>query len=1108
MDIAVNPALIIALGGTGRNILNRLRRRIRQRVGTDRLPLVEYLYIDTDRGNQESIADSGDGIPIGLGEQVASELANLKSPVAMELDLSHWVHEDAVDALLRGGTTGGAQGFRQLGHISFLASQRLGELNTQLKERVGRLLQARTEMVHRMLEGLDPRYLQVRLQQAGDTVFVYVLASAGGGTGSSTFIDLGYFIRRALRDAGFGQGIRTVGVACLASTQYDLAHQYRFNSAGVLTELNHFLMQPAYRAAYPLAFPGKPLAAEVASLKPYDYHYVVQPANSRGPLEPDNPGLGMARLEQQVAELVLSETVMAAPRGTVDSRVLTEVEARRVDFLSRARLVKYNERYPAEMLTFGVSTREFPVAMHHVLAFGKAVRNLADRWAATPQAPPGAKPDDLGHEGANVTLAQWKERLCLLDDENQYAEHRPRRVETDRLLAALLENEDAGLVQHLQATATLAMTAGQSVDPQQWLISRKGAIDQLFQQVADTPPMGQPGSLYARVRNRRQELAGWGETGYGGALSRDLLRLAFDAGAGAGVALALADRLAARLQNELDYVRLCLNEPSTPVVTNVGARTPVRDWLLLGWQSTVRDPAPATNHQTEAWNHANERLLRLTLDAKAQVIGACLEAVQRMRRRLVNLRDYFRKWHDRAPDPDDPSFQLEREEALYVLRDDALVERFARLDGVAETLRGTLQRVGLYQQLLGDIARGLPETETGGEPALLVAGLPLDRRVNQPDFAPLEEIEAAVFAAIGEQRDGPYDQEVIHLLQQRAEAAGNLPLPDLQAEALPLLQFDTNDPTYSRDCKFRGDAEIWRFLADHNSLDYASMASLVRGREPGARFADTPDTKMAEWDTVTPSVITVSRHRIGVVTPLINGYDADTVSHLIASTNKRAVTDVRIEPPLDPNRVWQAGFRLLGALILGNQVILTVKDNQFEYTYPQRDPAGFTRDQPVRLPMDFVTARDWLAQHWEVEAQQLDLQLRNQVYEQRDGLAARIEEVIAQVERHRETRSPDFQADRLDVWATGGQTSGVYLDHVRHEDVLNLLTSFALEYRIRCTIEFKHSYADFRRVGEARVGGTAQVEGWYCRFCGKYYGTGVPTDGQACAACGNLPAGS
>jgi len=1123
VDIAVNPALIIALGGTGRNIVNRYRRRLRQRVGTDQLPLLEYIYVDTDQGNVDAGQDTGDGIPIGLSPTIAAELADLDSRPARELELASWISEDAHDRLQR-GTLGGAQGFRQLGRISFLASQKLRELNTQVKERVGNLLEARNALVRKELPRLEPRYLRVRLQGAGPQVMIYVLASAGGGTGSSALVDVGYFVRRALRETGYELNCRLIGISCLAATSFDTSHQYRYNSAGVLVELDHYLTRPSYRAAYPLAFPGQPLHPElsrddpmfgIASSIPFHYHYLCQPATmAEGSLDPDDPPSAMRMLEQKVAEVLLSDTVFAAPPGAMEyddttqppspppivRQVLNgELEARRVDFAGRTRRVNYDGRYPTDLMTFGISTWEFPAAMHHILGFGRAVRDLADRWIATPTPPPNAGPDQLGHPVADAKLESWIQALGLLRDTNQYAEHRARPTTEDKLLTTVLELPDIDPKQQLLAVTTLVQQEGQQIEPQSWLLSRRGAVDQLLMPVADTPPIGSPGSLHARLRDRQQQLAGWSSAGLPHQVARSLLETAFDAEAGCGAALALADRLEARIAAERDFVQLCLDEPGTrdPVAASNGAKK--KDWLLFGWHGSVSGPVDTRAEEELAWQYANDRLAQHVLQTKLLVFRGCLEAIQRMRRRLINLRTYFEQWRAEAPDPDDPAFQLSAEEQHFVLRDDSLITQFARLEPLADRLRQALSSTKLFSELVAELERGLPETSAAGDPGLMYDGVPIDRRRNKPDFRYLEDIEKVVFEAIGAQREGPYEQEIIDLLQRRASATSS-PVPNLQAEASPLLMFNSNDARYTVDCRFGGDVELWQFQSAHNSLDHQSFADGVTRQQAPFKFPDTPETKMQTVDTMIPSVVSVVRHRIGIVTPLINGYDPESVRRMIRDAAHSPLTDTRIQPPLDPAVLWRAGFNILGGLVLGNEVIFNLDDNKFRFTYTIQDAAGFTHPFHVRLPMDFQAAYEWLARA-EVELDELDAQITAKVHELGDEASARLEGMIGRLNRFKNENARERAEMQLDVWATETAASGVHLTNLNHDDAISLLTCFALEYNIHCDVPFEHPYAVFKRRGEQIVGGLAPADGWFCSYCGYYHGSSVPPANRSCAQC-------
>jgi len=264
-----------------------------------------------------------------------------------------------------------------------------------------------------------------------------------------------------------------------------------------------------------------------------------------------------------------------------------------------------------------------------------------------------------------------------------------------------------------------------------------------------------------------------------------------------------------------------------------------------------------------------------------------------------------------------------------------------------------------FKELVAEVERGLPETAVNGDPALMYDGVPIDRRRNKPDFSVLGghragRLRSHRLAARGTVPAGDH---------RSAAAPGGgdrQPVPNLQAEASPLLMFNANDARYTVDCRFGGDAELWQFQSAHNSLDHESFSAGVTRQQAHYRFPDTPETKMVALDTMIPSVVSVVRHRIGMVTPLINGYDPESVRRMIRDAAHSPLTDTRIQPPLDPTCLWRAGFSILGGLVLGNEVIFTLDDDKFRFTYTIQDAAGFTHPFHVRLPMDFQAAYEWL----------------------------------------------------------------------------------------------------------------------------------------------------
>src|ERR1043165_7292995 len=59
---AIRPTLFIGIGGTGKEILFRLRRKFFERFGDVRLPCVAYLWLDTDTKDRLALGEPIDEI--------------------------------------------------------------------------------------------------------------------------------------------------------------------------------------------------------------------------------------------------------------------------------------------------------------------------------------------------------------------------------------------------------------------------------------------------------------------------------------------------------------------------------------------------------------------------------------------------------------------------------------------------------------------------------------------------------------------------------------------------------------------------------------------------------------------------------------------------------------------------------------------------------------------------------------------------------------------------------------------------------------------------------------------------------------------------------------
>jgi hypothetical protein len=186
----IEPTIFIGLGGTGKEVLLRIRRRFFERFGTIGYPILGYLWVDTNLQEQNI---EGQDLNDHIAEEArfrAEEMVNCEVP-AQEFsgyfskaqshpNIFSWMYPEVAKL---GSVVHGARGVRPLGRLGFfhnfnLIRQRMGDLKTKIQTTENR-------------EIAQTRYgLEV-----GNTPKIVLVCSLAGGTGSGMFLDMAFFCR-------------------------------------------------------------------------------------------------------------------------------------------------------------------------------------------------------------------------------------------------------------------------------------------------------------------------------------------------------------------------------------------------------------------------------------------------------------------------------------------------------------------------------------------------------------------------------------------------------------------------------------------------------------------------------------------------------------------------------------------------------------------------------------------------------------------------------------------------------------------------------------------------------------------------------------------------
>ena len=268
----INRTICIGLGGTGRDVLMRIRRLIVDRYGDlSKLPIVSFVHIDTDKAaTQVSGLRTGStyhGVDLSFRESekvsatmTSAEVTNFVQGLERRSSYDRQGPYDHIGIwfppqLLRNikAVEEGAKGIRPVGRLAFFHNYRK--------------IQNAIETAEKRTRGHEATLLKLGLRvEPGLNIFV--VGSLCGGTGSGMFLDVAYSLRRAYGD----QGAQIVGYLVISPELYGNTPNMAANTYAALKELNHYTTPGTkFEACYDM----QNLTIVQESRPPLDYAYLV-----------------------------------------------------------------------------------------------------------------------------------------------------------------------------------------------------------------------------------------------------------------------------------------------------------------------------------------------------------------------------------------------------------------------------------------------------------------------------------------------------------------------------------------------------------------------------------------------------------------------------------------------------------------------------------------------------------------------------------------------------------------------------------------------------------------------------------------------------------------
>ncbi|MGB5636696.1 MAG: tubulin-like doman-containing protein [Waterburya sp.] len=270
----IRRTICIGLGGTGKDVLMRIRRLIVDKYGSlDGLPVVSFVHIDTDKASSNvtglRTGNFYHGVDLRLSdaEKVAATMSrvevnnfvqemnrkssNYEGSPGVYKNIESWFPPQLLKDLK--AIDEGAQGIRPVGRLAFFHNHR--KIKTAI------------ETAEQKTLGHEGKLIQQRLIVENE-LNIFVVGSLCGGTGSGIFLDTAYCLRGMYGDRGAQiSGYLVISPELYGDTPYANANTY-----AALKELNYYATAgTSFKAYYDL----QNLQYVEESRPPFEYVYLV-----------------------------------------------------------------------------------------------------------------------------------------------------------------------------------------------------------------------------------------------------------------------------------------------------------------------------------------------------------------------------------------------------------------------------------------------------------------------------------------------------------------------------------------------------------------------------------------------------------------------------------------------------------------------------------------------------------------------------------------------------------------------------------------------------------------------------------------------------------------
>ena len=342
---AIRPTVLIGLGGTGGDVVLKVRKKIFERYGRPQdFPVLQYLYIDTDTSNQHIDSALLEEFKLSPGERydaIVPDTSKYTRHLNQYPRVKAWWYPSMHDL---GSLTVGAGQLRGYSRLGFFA--KFQDIRVAIENALNSANASADEMLKRW-------HVEVDTARGAN---IYIVASLAGGTGSGMFIDTA-FLCRTLSPTSV-----TVGYMVLPGVFLRNQERIFGNSYAALKELEHFSF-PENGFPYHWSDGYPPASRMPLPPPPFSYCYLLDSANEDGKTLEFKTRYTMFEMLANSIFHDFGSSVFAAKKRSVRvnlDQFLTGFYAAEIKDPNNPRQSLLTEAFTTRQSTFGLTSMQYP----------------------------------------------------------------------------------------------------------------------------------------------------------------------------------------------------------------------------------------------------------------------------------------------------------------------------------------------------------------------------------------------------------------------------------------------------------------------------------------------------------------------------------------------------------------------------------------------------------------------------------------------------------------------------------------------------------------------------------------------------------------------------